>query len=77
MKELEFNATGKTVEIVMSLVGLDGVAKVLKFVFNNKDTLFHVYSMVKCFFNGKGAEGLFMADGVKNMFLNLSICDGM
>lgn len=56
----------------MSLVGLDGIAKVFKFVFNNKDNLFHVYSLVKCFFNGGGTEGLFMVDGMKNMFLNMS-----
>lgn len=53
-KQLEFKSAGGVVEVVMSLVGLDGVAKVFKFVFNNKDTLFQVFSMLKCFFNGGG-----------------------
>ena len=59
----------------MSLTGLDGAVKIFKFVFNNKDTLFNVYNMVKCFFNGGGVEGLFLVDGVRNMFLNLSNCN--
>lgn len=60
------------VEVSLSLMGLNGVVKVVKFVFNNKDTLFKVYGVMKCFFIKDGNTGVFFSDGVKKIFLNLS-----
>ena len=63
---------GDTIEVILSLIGFNGVVRIVKFVFKNKDTLYKVLNSLKCFFVNND-KAIFFADGLKNLFLNISI----
>lgn len=69
------SAAGDTVEVVLTLIGLSGAVRVLRFVFNNKDSLYKVYFLLKSFFNKNGNAGVLFVDAVRFVFLNLSIAE--
>lgn len=58
-KEIQVNKLADGVEIILTLVGLGGVAKPIKFIFSHYDKIAKVASILKNFYSTVGSKDSF------------------